>query len=122
MGGTLFEFIMLTLIFMGMFYILDKLLRKWLRIEKQEISSPVGKHILKWGTRIFIALSFLFIIIFNENIILFKVSIILCLVMQSSFQAFIEWKYLTNSREYIHTIIISVLGLIYAILIFSLIN
>ncbi|ASK63904.1 hypothetical protein CFK37_17950 [Virgibacillus phasianinus] len=92
-------------------FLLNKL---FLGRKKKEISETLGKNVHRWGMVIIgvISIYFLFSLdIFNENVMKwFWLSFI---IIAQSFQSFMEWKFLKGSKQYVVSLIVLMLGLIY---------
>lgn len=83
-------------------YCFEKLTRKVLGIKKtSESGKYVNKH-HRWGS-FFISLSFVFI--FNSSETTLTISLVILALATFSFDAYMRWKYLEDSREYIMSII-----------------
>ncbi|MEK4244887.1 DUF4181 domain-containing protein [Psychrobacillus sp. FSL K6-2684] len=102
----------IVLIFIG--FLLEKIINKLLRVEKKKISETSGKRIDRWGRGI-ILLIFLFtlpFVIFGDSTNIIKWYWIVYITLLMGFQAFLEWKYLENSKQYVTTIIFIILSVI----------
>lgn len=103
------EFIIFLIIFGIVLYFLEKLLRKWLRIEKKKGFDTPGKGLEVAGIVIIgiIGLIFISVLITRyglvSNWILAIYSIGMFALMQE-YQAFIQWKY-WDTKEYVITLI-----------------
>lgn len=83
-------------------------------MEKKKISETSGKRIDRWGRGI-ILLIFLFtlpFVIFGDSTNIIKWYWIVYITLLMGFQAFLEWKYLENSKQYVTTIIFIILSVI----------
>ncbi|MFS0824655.1 DUF4181 domain-containing protein [Bacillus sp. 1P02SD] len=98
-----------------LFFLLEKIANKLLGVKRQKISETPGKKIDLWGrvitTVILICIGIPYLVI-NNNI-LWKWYFILLLIFTIGFQVMLEWKYIKNSRQYISTLIILIIGLIF---------
>ncbi len=113
-GGIALRFLVffIVLIFIG--FLLEKIINKLLRVEKKRISETSGKRIDRWGRGI-ILLIFLFtlpFVIFGDSTNIIKWYWIIYITLLMGFQAFLEWKYLENSKQYVTTIIFIILSVI----------
>jgi hypothetical protein len=95
--------------------VLAPLLRKWIVGMDRYISETDGRRIDFWG-RVILAILFLLILFFvidtsNETIV--KWFFIIALTIITAFQSIIEWKYLKNSKEFVVTLLLWLIGLIY---------
>ncbi|WP_342667338.1 DUF4181 domain-containing protein [Domibacillus robiginosus] len=107
---------MIFLVIFGILcFLVEKLLRKWLGIEKRKISETTGKNIDRLG-RVIILIAFLctfpFTFALTEDLNAMKWYWILYLVLLLGFQGFVQWRYLKNSREYVITLVFLVIGAI----------
>lgn len=91
----------LILLAIGLF-IFEKLVRKWLNIEKVELSETPAKSIDRWGRGIILVFA-LCTIPFSagaeemERMLWFFVVYLLVLNL---FQAYLQWKYIKGTKEY----------------------
>ncbi|MEC2074533.1 DUF4181 domain-containing protein [Metabacillus fastidiosus] len=107
------EFLLFLIILFILFILIEKLLRKWLRVEKKKISETSGKNVDRWGRGIILLIflcSLPFLNIEDTNVI--KWYWISYLTLLVGFQSFIQWKYLKNSKEYVISLICLMIGLI----------
>ncbi|TWT01868.1 DUF4181 domain-containing protein [Planomicrobium sp. CPCC 101079] len=104
--------IILILLAIGLF-IFEKLMRKWLNIEKVELSETPAKSIDRWGRGIILVLA-LCTIPFSagseemERLLWFFVVYLLAVNL---FQAYLQWKYIEGSKEYVVTLIALPIGI-----------
>lgn len=100
-------------------FFLDEIINKLLHVEKKKISETTGKKLNRWGRGIilFIFLFTLPFVIFGDSTNFIKWYWIIYLTVLMGFQAFLEWKYLKNSKQYVTTIIFMILT---AIIIFNI--
>lgn len=108
---------LLALVFIAILLILgylsEKGVNKILGVEKKKISDTSAKNINRWGRIIIlvIALSALpFVVTSDVNTM--KWFWIVYLTLLLGFQSFLEWKYLKESKQYITTLIILIVGVI----------
>lgn len=95
-----------------MLLLFEKLIRKWLGVEKKQISET-GKIIERWGRRIIVVIylcSWPFIISMDDDVT--KLYWMFFLTLLLGFHSFVQWKYTENSREYLVTLILLILCLI----------
>ena len=107
-------FLVLIILFLVVFLV-EKALNKFLGVKKQRISRTPGKKIDRWGKTI-IVIPFLVAIPFvvlSESSTIMKGFWILYMILLIGFQAFLEWKYLKNSKQYITTVVILVLAVLF---------
>jgi hypothetical protein len=95
--------------------VLAPLLRKWIVGTDRYIDETDGRRVDFWG-RIILVIIFLVLLFFvvdtsDETIV--KLFFIIALTITTAFQSIIEWKYLKNSKEFVVTLILWVIGLIY---------
>lgn len=93
-------------------YLLDKLLRRLFKFKKMKISDTPGKKVDYWGRGILLVLficTMPFFVLSAERSLIIWFSIFQ-LIAVLGFQAFLEWRYLKDSRQYISTLIFLILG------------
>jgi MFS-type transporter involved in bile tolerance (Atg22 family) len=95
--------------------VLAPLLRKWIVGTDRYIDETDGRRVDFW-VRIILVIIFLVLLFFvvdtsDETIV--KLFFIIALTITTAFQSIIEWKYLKNSKEFVVTLILWVIGLIY---------
>lgn len=100
-------------VFIGIAYILlNKLI---LGRNKRKVSKTVGKKIYIWGMVIIGLIgigSILFVLdVLNNNVM--KWFWVFFIILLLGFQSIMEWKFLKGSKEYLVSIIVLILGLIY---------
>ena len=91
---------------------LDKIMKKWLGIDKEiKISETAGKRIDRYGRVIifFISIGLIPVYITQEASVM-KWYLMLIFTLSFGFQAILEWKYLKGSKQYIKTIMFLILG------------
>ena len=98
-------------------FLLEKILNRLLGVEKKKVSETPGKKVDRWGRGIILIL-FLCTIPFYafyaiEDTTFIKWYWILYLIVLLGFQSILEWKYLKNSKQYITTLILLMLGIIF---------
>lgn len=100
-------------LFIVLFFV-EKGVNKILGVEEMKISETPGKNVDRWGRGI-ILVSFLitlwFVITINSDIIT-KLYWMTYLALLTGFQAILEFVFFKESKQYISTIIILILGLI----------
>ena len=109
MGVLILYFVLfLFLIFLAFLFtrfILDKLINKLLGIKKKgKIEDTPGRNIDRWGRGIIIIV-FLFLFLITKDTSALKSILVLYWITLMGFQAFLEWEYLKNSRQYVSTLI-----------------
>jgi hypothetical protein len=95
--------------------VLAPLLRKWIVGTDRYIDETDGRRVDFWG-RIILVIIFLVLLFFvmdtsDETIV--KWFFIIALTITTAFQSIIEWKFLKNSKEFVVTLILWVIALIY---------
>lgn len=120
---SLFIRTILVIVVLGIiFFFLDRLLRKWLKVEKSGFFEVLFvNRIHKWGSIIIAVIAIIFILVnasssYPINLIYFIVPIF---IVQQGFHAFMQWKYPNRPREYVITLIF--IG-IYIVCIWVIIN
>lgn len=105
----------MVLVFIVAFIILvfglEKILNKLLGVEKKKISETAGKNVDRWGRGIILVI-FLFTLLFvilKDTYVAMWYWIFYLLVLLG-FQAFLEWKYLKNSKQFVTTLTMLLLG------------
>ena len=85
---------------------LEFVLRKWLKVEKVKLSETEGKKIERWGRGLIlvVGLCFLPFALSGSPWRMLWFWIVYWVVF-SFFQAFLQWKYAKESREYILTLV-----------------
>jgi hypothetical protein len=95
--------------------VLAPLLRKWIVGTDRYISETDGRSVYFWG-RVILAILFLvlfFFVIDTSDETILKWFFLIALTITTAFQSIIEWKYLKNSKEFVVTLLLWVIGLIY---------
>ena len=106
-GGFILKFLVFLIVFGILVFLMERLLTKLLRIKKQKISDTPGKKIYSWG-KVCILILFLCSLPFvvnSENQYAFAGVIMLNIILNFLFDAFMEWKYLKNSKQYVVTLV-----------------
>lgn len=98
MGGLLIiKFLVFLIILLILSFFLEKLLRKWLGVEKIKISETFAKNVDRWGRGIILVIflcTLPFVITKDTNVL--KWYWIFYLILLLGFQSFVQWKYLQN--------------------------
>jgi hypothetical protein len=105
------KFVAFLIILIILYSLLEKIINKALGVQKGKISETKGKNIDRWGRSIII---FTFIILSSPlHSININFSLILMLYWLTllGFQAIMEYIYFKNSKQYISTTILLILGL-----------
>ena len=104
---SLMTFIMLILLVI----LAEKMIGRFLGIKKEDVSETSGKRMDQWGRTIIMGL-FLFSFIFalsKENDTILKWNWIFFLTALMGLQTILEWKYLKDSKQYLLTLISSII-------------
>jgi hypothetical protein len=99
--------------------ILNPLLRKWIvGTGGQEIDETAGKHIELWGgiTLALIGLYLVFFVLDMSDETTTKWFCLIFLVITLGFQSIIEWRYLKESKQFIVSLLLLLIGLIFCYL------
>ena len=92
-------------------FLVEKIVNKFLGIEKKRISETSGKNVDRWGKGIILVIflcALPFVVAQDTNFI--KLTWILYIIVLLGFQSILEWKYLKNSKQYVTTLIFLVLS------------
>ena len=112
----LYIVLFLFLIFLAFLFtrfMLDKLINKLLGIKKKvKIEDTPGKNIDRWG-RVIIVIVFLFLFLIIKDASALKWVFGLYWITLLGFQACMEWKYINNSKQYLNTLIILIIFLVF---------
>ncbi|KAB7709095.1 DUF4181 domain-containing protein [Bacillus aerolatus] len=101
---------LITLIILS--FLVERLLRKWLRVEKKKVSETSGKNVNRWVRGIIVVIFLCGLpFVIEEDKHVMKWYWISYLILSLGFQSFVQWKYLKNSKEYVITLIFLMLGL-----------
>lgn len=109
-----------VLLFILILAVLNPLLKDWIIGEKREkISETDGRIINITGNLIlvFIAIYSLLFVLDRSEEKTIKWFFFILMIIVYLFNAFLEWKYLKNSKEFTVTLLLLLFGLIYFILI-----
>ncbi|MCM3600986.1 DUF4181 domain-containing protein [Robertmurraya korlensis] len=109
------KFILLLAVLLLLLFALEKLLNKFLKVEKKKISDTPGKKIDQWGRGIILVifLSALWSVVNNDSFLIKKQFWMGYLILLGGFEAILEYVYLKNSKQYITTIIMVLVTLIF---------
>ncbi|MDN7242205.1 DUF4181 domain-containing protein [Planococcus sp. N028] len=107
------EFVLLLIILLGLLFGLEMLLRKWLGVKKTSLSDTPAKNIDRWGRGIFlvIALGVFYFGIGGDLVVLFFWFWVVYLTALTFFQAYLQWKYIKESKEHLVTLLIYPIGI-----------
>lgn len=85
---------------------LEFVLKKWLKIEKVKLSETEGKNINRWGRGIILVVALCFLpFVINGSFWQMLWFWVIYFSVLSLFEAFLQWKYARDSKEYILTLI-----------------
>ena len=107
------KFIFLVIICLLLVFLIDKTIKKLLKIETEKISETPGKNIDRWGRGIILVAFLIALPIVStkdSSVTIWFWTIYLVLLL--GFQAILEWRYLKNSKQYVGTLILLFIGLI----------
>jgi hypothetical protein len=109
------KFLVIIAVLFLLFFVLEKLINKFLGVEKKKISDTPGKKIDQWGRGItlFIFLFALWIVIDSDSLLVKKLFWMSYLIVLGGFQAVLEYIYLKNSKQYITSVIMVIVTLIF---------
>ncbi|MBD3107528.1 DUF4181 domain-containing protein [Bacillus sp. AGMB 02131] len=104
------QFITLFIVFAILVLLIERAATKLLRVEKRKISETPAKRIDQWG-RAIIVIIFLgtYWFVLDKDINVQKGFWIFYFTVLFGFQAFMEWKYLKNSKQYVVSLILLML-------------
>ncbi|TWT27261.1 DUF4181 domain-containing protein [Planomicrobium sp. CPCC 101110] len=97
--------ILIAAIFL-LFFIIDKLLRKWFKAEKAKFKDSPAKEINRRGERVIfiLALCCLPFVVMSEAPAWLMWFLIGSIIVQNFFQAYMQWKYAREAREHLVTL------------------
>ncbi|MEK4029255.1 MULTISPECIES: DUF4181 domain-containing protein [Bacillaceae] len=101
-----FIFVIVIIILSLVFITLEKIIDKLFDVERKKISETPGKNIDRWGRSIILVVFLCalgFAVTKDTDIIKWYWIVYLALLL--GFQAFLEWKYLRNSKQYVATLV-----------------
>lgn len=94
------------IVFVIFMFFVGKITNKLLGVEKRQISETPGENVNRWGSRIILVILLCttpFVNMNDPNDVRWYLG--LNSVLSLGFQAFLEWKYIKNSKQYVATII-----------------
>ena len=107
------KFIFLVIICLLLVFLIDKTIKKLLKIETEKISETPGRNIDRWGRGIILVAFLIALPIVStkdSSVTLWFWTIYLVLLL--GFQAILEWIYLKNSKQSVGTLILLFIGLL----------
>lgn len=105
------KLLVILVVFLLAAFLVEKIVGKFLSVKKIDLSETPGKSIEHWG-RVIIGILFVFTYLFaleKESDALLKWNLILFLTASTCLQVILEWKYLKESKQYISTLISSII-------------
>ncbi len=120
------KFVVILIVVTILIVLIEKIINKMLGVQKQKLSETPGKKIDQWGRGIILVifLSTVWFVITIDSDKITKLYWMSYLVLIFGFQAIMEFLFIKNSRQYISTTVILILGMIllYNIGIFPFLN
>lgn len=117
MGSLLFTILIMLIALYCLIFLLEKGINKLFGVKKKQVSETSGKKVDQWGRRIILMLFLCTIPIYSFYTIsettFIKWYWIFYLTALLGFQSMMEWKYLKNSKQYLTTLILLVLGILF---------
>lgn len=107
-------FWILIIVLVILMFLVEKIVNKFLGIEKKRVSETSGKNVDRWGKGIILVIflcALPFVVTQDTNFI--KLTWILYIIVLLGFQSILEWKYLKNSKQYVTTLIFLVLCVVF---------
>jgi len=108
MERLIMKLLMLLLILFLVVFLVGKMIDKLLGIKRKDISETPGKSIDRWG-RTLILFIFIWSAFTEQSDAILKWQWVLFLTALVGFQTILEWKYLKGSKQYISTLISSII-------------
>jgi hypothetical protein len=112
-GGSPMELAIIIILLAILFFGSDLLLRKWLNIKRVKLSETSAKGIDRWGRGVILIVAICFIPFtvgtLDPNKILWFWIVYLSVL--TAFQAYLQWKYIRKSKEYILTLAFLPIGI-----------
>lgn len=107
--------IVLFAVLLLLLFVLEKLVNKFLKVEKKKISDTPGKKIDQWGRGIILVifLSALWSVVNHNSFLIKKLFWMSYLILLGGFEATLEYIYLKNSKQYMTTIIMVIVTLVF---------
>lgn len=115
----LIDVFLIMLLFMAALFGTEVLLRKRLNVKKASLADTPAKRVDQWGRAVLTIAAICFIpFIIGSSMQTFIWFLVLFLMILQSFQAFLQWKYIKESREHILTLL-QLIVTVCALLVFS---
>lgn len=100
------SFLLILAVCLAFIFALEFVLKKWLKIEKVKISETEGKNINRWGRGIILVVALVMLpFVISASFWQMLWFWIIYYSVLSFFDAFLQWKYARESKEYIMTLI-----------------
>ncbi|WP_088102951.1 DUF4181 domain-containing protein [Halalkalibacter urbisdiaboli] len=108
------KYVVFLIVLLILMLLIEKLTNKILGVQKKKVSETPGKIIDRWGRGIILVifLSALWFVITNDSDKILKLFWMTYLALLLGFQAIMEFIYIKDSKQYISTTILLILGLI----------
>ncbi|MCH7321609.1 DUF4181 domain-containing protein [Solibacillus sp. MA9] len=116
MGGFVWGLLILNIVILTLFFLLEKLINKLLGVEKKKMSEYAGKKVdllVNFITYIIFLCTVPLSIYLTRDINVVKWYWILGSIFIFGFHSILEWKYMKNSKQYITTLILLILSVIF---------
>lgn len=110
------KFIAAFIVFAIVVWVIERVATKLLRVEKRKISDTPGKKIDQWGRGIIVVIflgTCAFVLDQDESVI--RVFWIFYFILLFGFEAFMKWKFLKNSKQYVVTLILLMVSLAFVL-------
>jgi hypothetical protein len=104
--GLILRLLAILIILFLVVFSVEKIIDKFWSVKRKSISETPGKRIDRWGRTIIVLIYLSFIIITEGSN---EWQFVLFLTALLGFQTILEWKYLKDSKQYISTLISSMI-------------
>ncbi len=104
--GVILRLLTILIILFLVAFSVEKIIDKFWGVKRKSISETPGKRIDRWGRTIIVLIYLSFIIITKGSN---EWQFVLFLTALLGFQTILEWKYLKDSKQYISTLISSMI-------------
>ena len=101
------DYIIVIIVISILIFTSDLIIKRSLGITKTEkVTDPSAKKVDRWGRVLIVCIAvFMFLFVIGKDMIYMKGFYIGMTVLSLGFQAFLEWKYLNNSKQFIATLL-----------------
>ena len=106
--GLILRLLTILIILFLVVFLVEKMTDKFWGVKRKSISEPTGKRIERWG-RAIIVFIFVATSITKGSSAILEWHFILFFIALMGFQVILEWKYLKESKQYISTLISSII-------------